>query len=57
MTNGHGHHLDLNGMYMTYVKYSEYYFGLTYLSAYTTQFGDCRNSYKNNINQFAISLT
>ena len=57
MINGNGYYLNLNGMWMDDLSNGDYYFGLTYLNVYSsTQFEDCRNSYKDNANLFVITI-
>ena len=52
-----GYYIDFSGLWMKYQYDGEYHFGITYRNTYSrTYFEDCRNSYKDNKNLYAIVL-
>ena len=51
-----GTYIELNGLWMKYLPDGDYNFGLTYRNSYSSNFEDCRNSYTNNKNLYAMTL-
>ena len=51
-----GSYIELNGLWMKYLPDGDYHFGLTYRNRYSSYFEDCRNSYTNNKNLYAMTL-
>lgn len=57
MIAGCGPYLDLHGLWMGYLYWGEYYFGVSYRNNYNSYFEDCRNNYHGNKNLFAMRLS
>ena len=55
-TKGYGRYLDMHSLWFKYLPTGDYYFGLTYKTAYTTYFEDCQNNYYGNQNLYALAL-
>ena len=56
MRQGYAYYLNLNSLWMNYLTYADYEFGLTYRNYYKSYFEDCRNSYQGNKNLYAMYL-
>jgi len=51
-----GSYIELNGLWMKYLRDGDYHFGLSYRNAYDSFFEDCRNAYMDNKNLYAMTL-
>ena len=56
MTQGYEYYYNMNSLWMEYLPFAEYEFGLTYRNAYSSYFEDCQNNYQGNKNLYAMYL-
>jgi len=56
MTQGDEYYYNVNSLWMGYLPFAEYEFGLTYRTRYSSYFEDCQNNYQGNKNLYAMYL-
>jgi len=56
MIQGRLPYLNLNSLWLNYLRYAEYEFGVTHRNVHNFYFEDCRNNYQGNKNLYAMYL-